>query len=1266
MDISKISLNIKEGTADKPFVLSDREVLTLYKLATSANPNIKIRGYVTTDTGNIERFRSFTIKQAFSDLHILAKEVQSQDWNVTAMTSNIYEGGSTELIATGISLSTLRYEVIVDSLQVNVGSYTESNLSSNLVVDLAAGRISYNPATFNSGWLATVRVKFWPMFVEEPTDDDFRYVTLNIRAIAVTGIDCNVPSSINVGSTSILSASVLPENHTKKHGVRYGFSSDLGSVTPVGPVEVGQTTFFAPDNSCDVTFGFMVYMFGNEQASFIKTVSSKVTKLTVGVSVAQHNLNEGHSTIVITQGYTFAEFQRRLSVRDISGDITEEEILGRVEVSDSGIVSLAAASDNSTWSGRLCMEFVAPGDSFDHPRELLECDINLHAVGISRVSTNINQLGQYYSNRVVCSEFPNNHTKGNITFALKSNTTGIAITGNSPTFTVTSTNVGAGELTASAFIGATKLAETTIPVETLSLDFTVSIDAESVAEGGTIAVTSVGLDESQLQCRISAEIISSDNLDLTPEDISSRVRYEGNKICVSNANKNDEWMARVSVTFIAKYATWDNVPHIQNVAFDVVAHKVTAIRVDSGEEMQDFVTLNMAIPMNVIMLPQHNTKANGYKDYSAVTSSGSVLSPNASPGTYTFITSTIGKYIINASAKVFDETFECEKCVTSYRGGVSRRYAYGKWNGFDDLSPESEETIGDRMWLMEWVPYLIDMSPVKGEEAKVPVGELMKTNWLRFVDGRFAPTVGITEEQRAQCDVALYLDADKSHKYCDAGGYDAEAFYNEYGMSQKLYNDNGEEVRILRPWETTDTKYSIFVGRREDVYLIDNVETEDGMIIKGIAIDKVSIEGSDNHKNYPLARTAICPGLITTVGNKARCFFYDYCPGDTNTIGGAGLNGQDFFRNDGAYPRVNDVNCDTNARYARANNANTNASYPVAEGGYHARNVWMTCAEVAFGTKYLHDIKLFGPGMSANLTCNNEQTYLLNGGGRARVHGSSNDWQYTNFGGGFSILKTNASGGGSTLYGSPFSGTYQRMRSLEAQMAVSMAVELGVEENVEFEFYGRTYRYQCPSGAESLNDGYMNVRLYAMRSFLVHAYNSSGAAEDFDVEMCLLNSIVFGKSLCGEIWEYTQGGYEMVQQNSGTTNIGTKVYLECDQKKWWKPTSTVQGANVRWDFEDTYSHIATVQEANFSSGYVKERVPYTNMRKVLGGSISTGECFYTYESRLSSAANYRVRPYVVFGGYLFNTACSARATTSSINASYTTFAIGGSAQVLLA
>ena len=68
--------------------------------------------------------------------------------------------------------------------------------------------------------------------------------------------------------------------------------------------------------------------------------------------------------------------------------------------------------------------------------------------------------------------------------------------------------------------------------------------------------------------------------------------------------------------------------------------------------------------------------------------------------------------------------------------------------------------------LPSWDFYLIDMTQNTGDKVR-PVGKLRKNNLLRFENGDFAPTVGITEEMRAECDVELYLDNGHKNKYCD-------------------------------------------------------------------------------------------------------------------------------------------------------------------------------------------------------------------------------------------------------------------------------------------------------------------------------------------------------------------------------------------------------------------------------------------------------------------------------------------------------------------
>ena len=152
-----------------------------------------------------------------------------------------------------------------------------------------------------------------------------------------------------------------------------------------------------------------------------------------------------------------------------------------------------------------------------------------------------------------------------------------------------------------------------------------------------------------------------------------------------------------------------------------------------------------------------------------------------------------------------------------------------------DLSPDAVEFHGDREFANKWNVYLLDTTDNVGETT-TPIGKLMRGNLLRFENGGYAPTVGITEDMRSQCDVALYTDTSASSLAYAAGAYDAVAEWEiDKGLIQSglpprvLYAASGQAVsHKLRPWETTETKYSIGMGRDETVYVLDNIVGDSG------------------------------------------------------------------------------------------------------------------------------------------------------------------------------------------------------------------------------------------------------------------------------------------------------------------------------------------------------------------------------------------------------------------------------------------------------
>lgn len=609
---------------------------------------------------------------------------------------------------------------------------------------------------------------------------------------------------------------------------------------------------------------------------------------------------------------------------------------------------------------------------------------------------------------------------------------------------------------------------------------------------------------------------------------------------------------------------------------------------------------------------------------------------------------------------------------------TSQSYCVGRWPEWTENNPTATRVDGDRSLALDWYPVLVDMSPVEGETMKKPVGYLKRNNFLRFEDGSFAPTVGITEAQRAECDVDLYLDDQQQQLYCEAGGFNAETFYNEYGMTQKLYDANGDEVRILRPWETTETKYSIFVTRKDTVNLIDNEESSDGGLLRGIIADDGKVDGIKGR--HPLVPTGIAAGPCTELSGQLRCFFFQYMTDEVGCKGLAptgGLTGTgELFFGDGTYPRTLDndiegtsglkpnddgkgVNQAKNAKKARACNYDTSKPYPVAEGGWHAWNVFISCLEVAYGTKYIHSPNMFSSGISSNDNGNNEANWLNYGGVRLKVH-TNTAWTYTLWSTNNSIIYHNASSGRTDM--SNLINRYApKMWCMEAQMALSMAAELGVAPGVEFDFYGKTYSYQNVSGATTLLNGRMNARLYRTRVMTLNAYNSSKAATMFDIQCRLRAPIAEGVNISGDFVVYMGGGHEVITQYANSSHR-VKSYIECDQTKWKDINHTVSQSQD-FNFQADYEQLATgIMNAN---ACVMLRCPYGTWRLYNGVNMSTGECCYHYEASLGTSANVRYRAGVRVRGYANAASSSPRCVISTNLASYCSANSGPSAQVLI-
>ena len=579
-----------------------------------------------------------------------------------------------------------------------------------------------------------------------------------------------------------------------------------------------------------------------------------------------------------------------------------------------------------------------------------------------------------------------------------------------------------------------------------------------------------------------------------------------------------------------------------------------------------------------------------------------------------------------------------------------------------DLSPGSDKQYGDPSVADCWRPYLVDCTKNVVNDINV-VGELKRNNFLRFTDNTFAPVVGITETMRAECDVELYLDAAHTQKYCDAGQFNAANFYNEYGISQKLYNLSGTEVRILRPWETTSQNYTVVIGLIADRWFIDNEIGNSGKKWKGVFARPTMWDGIEAKK---LPRTGLSPNAPTTVGNKFRNFFFLYNPGDINTKSSRGTSNivSMFYRTDRCYPRTTDVSQLSSVTYARANNADITIPIPFAEGGMFAYCAFLSSMETKHKTKNLHSASLFGSGISSNDACSNETQYRSNGGMKYSLD-SGVTWVYNKWSEQNALYYTNT--GVRTHMSNFFNSEDVKEQCNESQIAASYAKETGIGENTEFTMYGEKYFYKNVPGVNGLADGEMNVLVYKLINEDISAFDSAGSPLPAKIECALRMSLCNGFSLSGDVFKYVGGGCESVglctDVVQGSVGLPYKVYLEPDQTKFHKETVISKPNAGVFDFEALYPYMGEFITFN---NYRKSLAPYTIAGGESGGSIATGECAYLNGGNYwSSVLNTRVRLGLRAGGNAHFTYCSPRiaycyAAASAVNRIY-----AGFAQVLL-
>jgi hypothetical protein len=599
-------------------------------------------------------------------------------------------------------------------------------------------------------------------------------------------------------------------------------------------------------------------------------------------------------------------------------------------------------------------------------------------------------------------------------------------------------------------------------------------------------------------------------------------------------------------------------------------------------------------------------------------------------------------------------------------------YCVGAWKD-GDLSPDSIKTYGDEQFLYDvYKKVLIDTTDNTGVTT-TPVGVLKDDNLFRFEDGTFAPAVCISADDYADSTLALYrLVNGEFEQYCDEGAYSAESYLedvlrptvvkspNNLAAAQlyKLVDGEFVEAHALLPWETTETKYSHGLANMRTLYLLDNVVGNSGYRWKGVFAYPAVWDGIDTTP-YKLAPTAMCLSPICTVGGNARSFFYLF-KGESSCAGRNGLSSAfTMFNNSRTYPRVNDVSQITLLDFVRSNNADAEAPYPCAEGGYHSSNTLLTAIEVANHTNYVFKNTRYGTGISSNDSCGSESTYLLNGGTRYRVKGTDT-WKYATWGTNTDIYY--ADGKRATM-SETINYMYPKEQCEESQIAHSWLTEFGIANNAHFSMYGGEY-WVIPN-AEAVSSK-MNARVYKKMSQTASAYNASSEATDYEIEIVLRMSLYNGVNLSGDVYVYYGGGLEVIGACINTSTYGQpmKVYAEFDQTKWLYDKDVTHATGAEFTCQSKYRFLGEYTSLN--NGYTARRLSYSPCKVKAASSIAQGECMYQYStngysSKIGSLARVGARSRL----NAYNAYCAPRSSYLIHSVSYSYRSAAGSAQFLI-
>ena len=261
------------------------------------------------------------------------------------------------------------------------------------------------------------------------------------------------------------------------------------------------------------------------------------------------------------------------------------------------------------------------------------------------------------------------------------------------------------------------------------------------------------------------------------------------------------------------------------------------------------------------------------------------------------------------------------------------------------------------------------------------------------------------------------------------------------------------------------------------------------------------------------------------------------------------------------------------------------------------------------GTFDAHNAALMGSGFSSNDPTTGDADYAMNAIGAKnglRVKDKNGAWKYYSLGNDVKFLVN----GSSAMYGANVMNVWRNpWHIMEAQRAVSYAVQNGVDELEWFVFEGNKYKWRSVNGFAGPAEGEMTCVVWKLLSTKA----GSNAVDPTDgttsiagnrVEILLSTAMIHGMTTQVSPCWWTSG-LLMTEDSAGLH----KCYMQRDQAQL--VTSSPYGdknTDEYWNFENRYKHVVDLA---YNQGYAKD---YHNDALMLPQSDAdnTGGGLHTY------------------------------------------------------